>query len=86
MSEAVLVAIISGALTLIGTVVTVVSTSRKQGRSFSEAFAVHQAVTNEKIDTLTREVQRHNGFAERIPVLEERVDAIKERLDGMDKK
>lgn len=38
-------------------------------------------LTNYRISQLERKVDRHNGFAERIPVLEERIEALKERMD-----
>lgn len=77
MSEAILVALITGAVSLIGTVLTILQTSRKT----EESFKVHQAVTDEKIENLTREVRKHNGFAERLPKLEQRVDDLEKQLD-----
>lgn len=40
----------------------------------------YQAVTDEKISELTREVRRHNNFAERMPVLEEKITALEKRV------
>lgn len=77
MSEAILVALITGAVSLIGTVLTILQTSKKT----EESFKVHQAVTDEKIENLTREVRKHNGFAERLPKLEQRVDDLEKHLD-----
>ena len=69
MADAVIVAIISGFLTLAGTALTVWASSRKTTKNYE----IHQAVIDEKIESLTREVRKHNGFAEKIPVLEERI-------------
>ena len=76
MSEAILVALITGGLTLFGTILTILQTSKKT----EESFKIHQAVIDEKIENLTREVRKHNNFAERLPVLEQRVSDINDRL------
>jgi uncharacterized protein YoxC len=78
--EAVIVAIISGGLTLIGTVITVIATNRKT----TEAMKIAQAVTDTKIDELTREVREHNNFARRMPVVENDVQTIYKRLDKIE--
>lgn len=41
-----------------------------------------QAVTDTKIEELTREVREHNNFAKRVPVLEEQMRALKEEVKG----
>ena len=76
MSEAIVVALITGAISLIGTVLTILQTSKKT----EESFKIHQAVIDEKIENLTREVRKHNNFAERLPVLEQKVSDINDRL------
>ena len=42
-------------------------------------------LTDYKIDKLTEEVRKHNDFASRIPVIEERLEVVKHRLDGLEK-
>lgn len=69
LGEAVIVAIISGCLTLAGTALTVWTSSRKTTMNYE----ARQLVMEEKIGNLTEEVRKHNGFAEKIPVLEERI-------------
>ena len=76
MSEAIIVALITGGLTLLGTIITVIQTSRKT----EQAFQVAQAVMNEKIEQLRKAVDKHNNFAERLPALEQKVSDINERL------
>ena len=81
MSEAIIVAVITGGLSLVGVVVTCLATASKTER----AQAVAQAVTETKIDELTREVRAHNGFAEKIPVLQNDVASLKQRVDKLEK-
>lgn len=81
MSEAIAVAIISGGLSLLGVVVTCLATAKKT----EKAAAVAQAVTDTKIDELTREVRLHNGFAQRMPVVEEQIKVINHRISDLEK-
>ena len=62
MSEAIVVALITGGLSLIGVVITCMATAKKN----ETAMKVSQAVTDTKIDELTREVRKHNNFAQRM--------------------
>ena len=80
MSEAIIVALITGGLSLAGVVVTCMATAKKT----EKATAVAQAVTETKIDELTREVRLHNGFAEKIPVIQEQIKVINHRLDDLE--
>lgn len=45
----------------------------------------HQAVTDVKIEALTREVREHNNFARRMPVIEERIDVANHRIADLEK-
>lgn len=80
MSEAVLVALVSGGLSLAGVVITGLVTARKN----ETALKVSQAVTDTKIEELTREVRAHNGFAQRLPVVEEQIKVINHRLEDLE--
>lgn len=80
MSEAIAVALITGGLSLLGVVVTCLATARKSEKS----AAVNQAVTDTKLDALTREVRLHNDFAHRIPVVEEQIKVINHRLADLE--
>lgn len=77
MSEAIIVALITGAISLVGTILTILQTSKKTEASFQIA----QAVMNEKIENLTKSVDKHNNFAERLPALEQKVEDLEKRLD-----
>lgn len=80
MSEAIIVALITGGLSLAGVVITCLATARKT----EKATAVAQAVTETKIEELTREVRLHNGFAQRMPVVEEQIKVINHRLEDLE--
>lgn len=81
MSEAIIVAIITGFLTLAGTALTVWASAKKTDQN----LRVAQAITDTKIDELTREVREHNGFARRLPVVEEQIRSINHRLDDLER-
>lgn len=81
MTEAIAVALITGGLSLIGVVATCMATAKKSER----ATAVAQAVTDTKIEALTREVRMHNNFAQRVPVMEEQIKVINHRLADLEK-
>ena len=82
MYEAILVAVITGGLSLVGTVLTVLATSKKT----EQAMQVSQAVMDTKIDELTREVREHNGVMHRLPVVEEQIKAVTKRVDDLEQK
>lgn len=67
--ESIIVALITGGLSLLG----VVYTNSKSNDKMQAEMAKAQAVTDTKIDELTREVREHNNFAKRVPVLEEQM-------------
>lgn len=80
MSEAIIVALITGGLSLAGVVVTCLATAKKS----EKAASVAQAVTETKIEELTREVREHNGFAKRLPVVEEQIKVINHRIGDLE--
>ena len=80
MSEAVIAAAVTGVLSLLGTVLTVWAANQKT----NETLKVSQAVTDTKIDELTREVREHNNFARRMPVVEEQIKVINHRIRDLE--
>ena len=80
MSEAIVVALITGGLSLAGVVITCLATAKKSEKN----AAVAQAVTDTKIEELTREVRLHNGFAEKIPVMQEQIKVINHRIADLE--
>ena len=75
MSE-IIVAIITGTLSLIG----VIWSNRSTRTQIQQDLLVHQAVTDTKLEELTREVREHNNFAKRMPVVENEIEHINEEL------
>ena len=71
MGEAVIVALITGGLTLLGVMIS-------NGRT--------QAVLETKVEELAREVREHNIFARRMPVVEEQIKVINHRLADLERK
>lgn len=82
MDASVWVAIITG----IASVAAVIITNNKSNIERDNKADIERAVTNEKLDELTREVRRHNDFAERIPILEERTTALNKRVTNLEQK
>lgn len=80
MTEAVVVAIITGGLSLLGSAIAVWAASRKQ----AEEFKIQQAVMTEQIRSLTNEVREHNNFARRMPVVEEQIKVINHRISDLE--
>lgn len=70
MTEGIIIAIITGAITLIGVIIS---------------NNAHDAVTDEKIAELTREVRAHNDFAQRVPVIENDIKTLYKRIDDIKK-
>ena len=81
MSDGIIIAIISGVLTLAGTIITVIAGMSKTSKNIE----IVQAVTNEKLNSLTEEVKKHNGFGQRIPILEERINTLSQRVEQLEK-
>ena len=70
MAETIITALITGAVTLMG---VLISNSKSQ------------AVTETRLEELTREVREHNGFARRMPVVEEQIKVINHRISDLEK-
>lgn len=81
MSEAIIVAIITGGLSLIATIVS----NNRTAQSMDAKLDKQQAVTETKLEELTREVRAHNNFAQRIPVLEEQIKVENHRIEDLEK-
>lgn len=79
---AVVAALITGILSLIGVVVSNLLSQRKT----DETLQTSQAVTDTKIEELTREVREHNNFARRMPVVEEQIKVANHRIEDLERK
>ncbi len=80
MSEAIAVALITGGLSLAGVIVSNLAVSRKN----SSAMRTAQAVTDAKLEELTREVRELKELARRLPVVEEQIRGIKHRVSELE--
>ena len=65
----IIVALITGGITLLGVLIS-------NGKA--------QAVTDTKLEELTREVREHNGFAQKIPVMQEQIQVINHRIEDLE--
>lgn len=74
--ENIIVALIAGGLSLLGVIITNLSSGRKIEQQLMNA----QAVTDVKIEQLTDEVRKHNQWADRITALEVKMDALERRM------
>lgn len=80
MSEAIVAAVITGSLSLLGVLLSGFLAARKS----ENAIRTAQAVTDAKLEALTREVREHNHFAMRMPVVEEQIKVINHRLGDLE--
>ena len=78
--EGIIAAVITGVLSLIGVVISNVAANAKMAKELEKA----QAVTDTKIEELTREVREHNNFARRVPVLEEKAKVADHRISDLE--
>ena len=79
MSE-IITALITGGLALLG----VIYSNNSNNAKIQAKLETSQAVTDYKIEELTREVRKHNGFAERMPVVEEQIKVINHRIKDIE--
>ena len=76
----IIASVITGGLALVGVIITNLLSHRKTENSIQTA----QAVTDTKIDELTREVREHNNFARRMPVVEEQIKVLNHRISDLE--
>lgn len=93
MSESIIVAIITGGLALIGVILTnrkstaeLFAKLDKQSELSDAKLDTEIRVVKTQIDELTREVRKHNNFAERVPVMEEQIKVVNHRIDELEHK
>ena len=81
MNATVLASLITGLLSLAGVMLSNLLSDRRR----ENALRTSQAVTDEQLRQLTREVREHNNFARRMPVVEEQIKVINHRLEDLEK-
>ena len=79
--DVIIAAAVTGFLSLLGVVVSNIGSNKK----IENALSTSQAVTDCKIDELTREVREHNNFAKRMPVVEEQIKVINHRIEDLER-
>lgn len=82
MDTAIVVAIISGIVTIITVLVSANSTRSQIQKDLEKS----DAIQNERIENLRKEVEKHNKFAERLPVIEEQIKVANHRIDDLEHK
>ena len=80
MSDAIIVALITGGLSLIGVLIS----NSRAAQNMDAKLEKQQAITDTKLDELTREVREHNNFARRMPVVEEQIKVINHRIEDLE--
>lgn len=80
--DAIIVALITGGLSLLRVVITNMMAARRTEQRMITA----QAVTDARLEELTREVRAHNNFAQRVPVLEEQLRVANHRIADLENK
>lgn len=81
MTDAIIVALITGGLSLIGVIIA----NSRTARDMDAKLDKQQAITQTQLEELTREVRMHNNFAQRIPVIEEQIKAANHRIANLEK-
>lgn len=81
MTDAIIVALITGVLSLIGVIIA----NNRTAHDMDAKLDKQQAITQTQLEELTREVRMHNNFAERIPVIEEKIEDAKNRIASLEK-
>lgn len=78
--------IIATLITAAATILVVIFQNRATQNKVTSEIEKHQAVTDTKVDELTREVREHNNFARRMPVVEEQIKVINHRIADLEAK
>lgn len=79
MNEAILAALIAAAASIVSNIIL----SRRSAAEIDHKIEIRQAVTDTKLEELTREVREHNNFARRMPVVEQEIKDITKTVDKL---
>ena len=90
MNEAIIAALIAGGAAIIGNIITARKSAQEMAhkleinqREMAHKLETQQAVTDTKIEELTREVRAHNNFAQRMPVVENKVERLEDTVNDL---
>lgn len=81
MSEGIIVALITGVFSFGASLLANSNSNKKLVNDFKLEVVKTQAITDTKLEELTREVREHNNFAKRMPAVEESIDNLKEKVN-----
>lgn len=79
--EGIIIAIITGVFSFGASLVANISSNKKLVNDFKLEVTRNQAITDTRLEELTREVREHNNFAKRMPVVEEGIENLKEKVN-----
>lgn len=86
MSDAIMVALITGGISLLGSIITILATSRKQQAELDKKIAVMDA----KMDSMKEDIREHNNYAkmfsENVPAIKQHISDVDRRLDSMERR
>ena len=77
----IIIALITSGCGVLGVIIT----SAKTGNKLQQQLQISQAITETKIEELTREVREHNNFARRMPVVEEQIKVANHRIEDLER-
>ena len=80
MSENIIIALITGGLAVVSNLIS----NKATKNDIQNQIITHQAVTDTKIEELTREVREHNNFAKRMPAVEKEIEYIEKTIDRLE--
>ena len=80
-----MIEIIIAGITGLCSIVAVAITANASGKKIQQQLEISQAVMNTKLENLTDEVRMHNGFARRMPVIEEQIKVINHRIEDLER-
>lgn len=79
-------AVIVGLLAAVASIIAAILTSKSTQNKVSQELATSDAVQNEKIENLRKSVEKHNNFAQKIPVIEEKISVANHRISDLERK
>lgn len=84
--DAALLGFIGSIIVAIISLIGVIITNSASNKKLEQQILTAQAVTDTKLENLTNEVNKHNNFAGRIPVMEKEIEVINHRLKNLEEK
>lgn len=79
--DSIIVSAITGICSIAGVIIAASASNKKM----QQQLEIAQAVTNTKLENLTAEVRKHNDFAMRLPVIEERIKSLEKRVEDLER-